>query len=208
MEIKANNWYRTRGGEIAFVFGINPYSPKERESVHGTLKEGWLISWFANGRYLRVPLADEDLVEHLPDCDGFDWVPTPKIKLEFNKKYVQTNGEIVGPITLLHSGEFCYYDIKLSRVWNESGIRLNDDKRATENIVAEYVEPTSVYEPWDFESMPVVVKVRNKDTGRLYVAYPAWDSVTVCDCGSWNYKTFLAQYEQLDNTPCGKRVQP
>jgi hypothetical protein len=128
--------------------------------------------------------------------------------LEFNNKYVQANGDIVGPISLLHSGEFCYYDIKLARVWNQSGIRLNDDKRATENIVSEYVEPEPVYEPWDFESMPDFVRVQGKIDGKRWTAFPISDYL--CQRGTkWiDYQELFDHYTQLDGSPCGKRVQP
>ena len=135
-------------------------------------------------------------------------MPTPKIKLEFNGKYLQANGEIIGPISLLHSGEFCYCDIKLAKVWNESGIRLNEDKRATENIVSEYVEPEPTYEPWDFESMPVAVKIKEKENGFCCLARPHCSEFCVGSQGLCTYKELLDHYTQLDGSPCGKLVQP
>jgi hypothetical protein len=208
LEIKANSWYRTRGGEIAYVAAIAP--GKHRCPVLGC-KKSMTLTWDMEGRYFGDNTkADNDIVEHLPDCDGFDWVPTPKIQLEFNGKHVQANGEIVGPISVLHSSEFCYDDIKLARVWNESGIRLNDDKRATENIVSEYVEPEPVYEPWDFESMPVAVKVKAKSYKSKYMS----TVIPHCDCVSsacgqfFAYQVLFDHYTQLDGTPCGKMVQP
>jgi hypothetical protein len=206
MEIKANNWYRTRGGDIAYVAAIAPFSHVNYPLYGWTAKE--TRSWTLDGKWMRGELSQPDLVEHLPDCNGFDWVPTPKIKLEFNGKYLQANGEVVGPISLLHSGEFCYYDIKLARVWNESGIRLNDDKRATENIVSEYVEPEPVYEPWDFDTMPDFVRVQSKTDGKRWTAFPI--SNDLCQRGTkWiDYKELFDHYTQLDGTPCGKRVQP
>jgi len=205
LEIKANNWYRTRGGEIAYVAAIAPFDVSF--VVFGWVKNG-VECWNPGGRYLLSFEHDKDLIKHLPDCDSFDWKPKPKITLEFNNKYVQANGDIVGPISLLHSGEFCYYDIKLARVWNESGIRLNDDKRATENIVSEYVEPEPVYEPWDFESMPDFVRVQGKIDGKRWTAFPISDYL--CQRGTkWiDYQELFDHYTQLDGTPCGKRVQP
>jgi hypothetical protein len=105
---------------------------------------------------------------------------------------------------VLHSGEFCYYDVKLARVWNESGIRLNEDKRATENIVSEYVEPEPTYEPWDFESMPVAVKVRGKYSKKEHIAISLKSSVWLIDGGTFSYNILFMECEQLDGTPCGR----
>jgi len=212
LEIKANNWYRTRGGEIVYMFGVNPYPSKELASFFGTFKGGFGTSWFPDGTYIGGTPYDNDLVEHLPDCDGFDWVPKPKIKLEYGKKYVLANGEIVGPMECeknhkllrLYSSE----PYGIYRFWSEDGVRCLEEARPTENIVAEYIEPEPTHEPWDFESMPVAVKVRNKKNNIKYLAFPCSVVVKLENGGTIKYNDFINDYTQLDGTPCGKRVQP
>ena len=81
MEIKANQWYRTRGGRIRFTTVIDDSGP-EAVRIQGIDEHGRACGWFIDGRWLRNHQSDNDLVEHLPDCTGFDWVPTPKIKLD------------------------------------------------------------------------------------------------------------------------------
>jgi len=79
MEIKANQWYRTRGGEIAYVAAIVPF-PRMYPGVG--IADDNLRTWTLDGTYVIGATREHDLVEHLPDCTGFDWVPTPKIKLD------------------------------------------------------------------------------------------------------------------------------
>jgi hypothetical protein len=40
---------------------------------------------------------DEDIIEHLPGCTGFDYVPTPKLQLREGAWYEREDGKIVGP---------------------------------------------------------------------------------------------------------------
>lgn len=204
MEIKANSWYRTRGGEIAFAAGIIPES-RTYQAVG--CDKGDVKSWTLCGRYIEDDVDGRDLVEHLPDCDSFDWKPKPKIQLEAGKKYVLANGDVSDPLTLINDREFCFYDKTSGNLWNCEGVRFIYDARATENIVSEYVEPTPTYVPWDFDTMPDFVRVKSKDNDKRWAAFPISD--TLCQRGTlWcEYKQLFDGYTQLDGKPCGRVKQ-
>ncbi len=202
LQIKADSWYRTRGGEIAYVAAIAPMSHITYPVYGWTRKE--TRSWTLDGNWVRGELSQPDLVEHLPDCDSFDCVPKPKIQLQAGKKYVLVDRSVVGPLRLLYASEPKWYDDKSNRVWNEAGEHQRKFARATENIVSEYVEPTPVYEPWDFESMPDFVRVKDKADGMRFTAWPL--SENACQRGTYwmEYKELFDKYTQLDGTPCGR----
>ena len=203
LQIKANSWYRTRGGEIAYVAAIVQFGPFVVIGLVGADADRWTIS----GAYYVDDTNVMDLVEHLPDCDGFDWVPKPKIQLEAGKKYVMANGEVVGPISSDTDPMSEYRFWALGMRWNSEGVRVTKEFRSTHNIVAEYVEPEPAYVPWDFESMPETVRVKAKECGTRWVARPASD--TYCMRGNFlsTYKELFDHYVQLDGTPCGRVKQ-
>lgn len=72
IEIKAGQWYWTRGGEIAYVAAILPF--RSNYPVIGVL-HGDVQSWTLSGLCFEDDGSNDDLIEHLPDCTGFDWVP-------------------------------------------------------------------------------------------------------------------------------------
>jgi hypothetical protein len=58
-----------------------------------------------DGTWCEDETHGEDIIEHLPDCTGFDWVPTPKLQLREGAWYERKDGKIVGPCRLLDSQE-------------------------------------------------------------------------------------------------------
>lgn len=78
MKIEANQWYRTRSGEIAYVAAILPF--EHAFPILGAMRN-YARSWFTNGKYYKGQDHEFDLVEHLPDCDSFDWVPKPQYEI-------------------------------------------------------------------------------------------------------------------------------
>jgi hypothetical protein len=92
MEIKANNWYRTRGGEIAYVAAIVPF--QTGYPALGVV-QGDIQSWMLAGLCFEDDTSNDDLVEHLPDCDSFDWVPKPKVETPKEKSVGFSVGDIL-----------------------------------------------------------------------------------------------------------------
>jgi hypothetical protein len=77
VKLEAGNWYRTRGGEIVYcVGGSKAVDTGDRWIVEND--EGEINTYHFDGRWLSDEVDENDLIEHLPDCDGFDWVPPPK----------------------------------------------------------------------------------------------------------------------------------
>jgi hypothetical protein len=98
VKLEAGNWYRTRGGEIVYcVGGSKAVDTGDRWIVEND--EGEINTYHFDGRWLSDEVDENDLIEHLPDCDGFDWVPPkPKLQLREGAWYERKDGKIVGPI--------------------------------------------------------------------------------------------------------------
>lgn len=78
IEIKYGQWWRTRAGVIVFVFSLLPkeVTTNVLQPVAVVSKDGAYFSHCTNGKYLLdASQSGRDLVEHLPDCMGFDWKP-------------------------------------------------------------------------------------------------------------------------------------
>lgn len=74
IEVKVGQWYRNRRDQIAYVFGkrtveTNVEHPFYVETLAGA------YSCTPAGKYYCSNSDGRDLVEHLPDCDSFTWVP-------------------------------------------------------------------------------------------------------------------------------------
>jgi hypothetical protein len=77
MKIEVGQYYRNRRGQLCKVVEV---TDENQDCVLVVCKEasGWYSSlWFqSDGTEHGDDFESElDLVEHLPDCDGFDWKP-------------------------------------------------------------------------------------------------------------------------------------
>lgn len=96
IKLEAGQWYRTRGGDIVHCVWEKPAFTKY-PFVVGTSR-GDVYSTTACGRYFSDGQEHRnDIIEHLPGCTGFDWVPEPKLQLREGAWYEREDGEIVGP---------------------------------------------------------------------------------------------------------------
>lgn len=79
IEIKAGQWWRRRDGEIVYVFGIIPTHVYAYVlPVLAVSREGNLHRCTEVGKFVTtIAESPLDLIEHVPDCTGFDWVPEP-----------------------------------------------------------------------------------------------------------------------------------
>ena len=84
MEFKAGQWYCTRSGEIAYVYASLDAELHKRARtdypIKGVVSSFGQECWTLKGYVYADNHAGEannprDLVEHLPDCTGFDWKP-------------------------------------------------------------------------------------------------------------------------------------
>ena len=95
MEIKVGQWYRTRGGAIQKVVadlrehGIASAYPYPLIEVNRDGEPSLLTTEgrFHAGDDGQNP-STKDIVEHLPDCDGFDWVPKPTTRTVTFRKWI------------------------------------------------------------------------------------------------------------------------
>ena len=98
IKLEAGQWYRTRGGEIVYWVGTKPGCTPARYHGIACRQNGDSLSYLLDGQY-SDEIRDHQLsiIEHLPDCTGFDWVPPPKLQLREGAWYERRDGVIVGP---------------------------------------------------------------------------------------------------------------
>jgi hypothetical protein len=144
MKIEVGEYYRTGQKLIVLCLAHNPY----RKSTPYVLvtKNGEINEHREDGKYFSSGIESEfDIVEHLPDCTGFDWVPKPKLQLREGAWYKRKDGKIVGPCKRSTD--------KADRPWSIAAIYYKDDGTNTINwatIIEEVPDPTPkpVYRPF------------------------------------------------------------
>lgn len=96
IKLQAGQWYRRRDGEIVYCFAKNPVNVTY--PYHLCCEDGTFETVDEAGDFCdETDDDDEDIIEHLPDCTGFDWEPTPKLQLREGAWYERKDGKIVGP---------------------------------------------------------------------------------------------------------------
>ena len=93
MEIKVGQWYRTRGGAIQKVVAdLREHSITCICPLIAIHSDGDQTTLSCLGRVYAGDDGNDkspyDLVEHLPDCDGFDWVPKPTTRTVTFRKWI------------------------------------------------------------------------------------------------------------------------
>lgn len=79
MKIEVGQWYRLRNGEIGYVFG-KMLSDTAGHPFRMERAGGIAVSLTLDGHYYNSRDPNQnDIIEHLPNCDSFTWVP-PKSK--------------------------------------------------------------------------------------------------------------------------------
>lgn len=71
-KFEAGQWWESRCGSRRYVVGVNP-----RHNGYPFIvvdEEGDTAEHTEEGHYYSHTTSDYDLVKHLPDCTGFDWV--------------------------------------------------------------------------------------------------------------------------------------
>jgi hypothetical protein len=100
IKLEAGQWYKLLDERIGFCIGEGPKNGDIHYDNYPMLLvfnyAGNVYGWYtADG--VSADESDDNVVEHLPGCTGFDWVPTPKLQLREGAWYVRKDGEIVGP---------------------------------------------------------------------------------------------------------------
>jgi hypothetical protein len=84
VKLEAGQWYRNRDGFVRYVIGIGPLMGKPKEDAYPFLVLGDAVGadvvWCREDGKCYDDESNEDLVEHLPCCDGFDWKPPKPIE--------------------------------------------------------------------------------------------------------------------------------
>jgi len=97
--IRSKQWYRARGGEIVYCVGRLPRQLKDTVPYRWWCVDNgaYILTYTPSGRFFADKVDRRDIIEHLPDCTGFDWVPPPKLQLREGAWYERKDGLIVGP---------------------------------------------------------------------------------------------------------------
>jgi hypothetical protein len=227
MKIEVGQWYRNGAGHIVFCLAKNPYTtdyPWVMVSHNGFDTE--VESYQIDGTYSSSPylegiedLEDWNIVEHLPDCTGFDWVPKPKLQLREGAWYKRKDGKIVGPCAVdPDQDDYCtHFNYK----WVVGSWRYRDDGtnavESTQHLECEVPDPTPkpVYRP--FANAEEFSPHRDRWIGRMTGSTPAKGYCKVVgyeDAGVWidsrNLKTYREWFEDgrtfEDGTPFGVKV--
>lgn len=104
IKLEAGQWYRLLDGRIGFCIGEGPKNGDIHYDNYPMLLvfnyAGDAYGWYTIGGVSADETDGCDLIEHLPDCTGFDWEepkPEPKLQLREGAWYERKDGEIVGP---------------------------------------------------------------------------------------------------------------
>lgn len=80
LELFTHVWFRTRAGELAVVFntGVGIYPLVGARGGVAYMHECWTADGFSS---MRLEKHDNDLVDHLPECTGWDWEPKDRLQM-------------------------------------------------------------------------------------------------------------------------------
>lgn len=80
VKLEAGQWWRNQDGFIRYVIGKGPLMGKPKEDAYPFLvlgdAAGSDVFWCREDGKCYADESNEDLIEHLPCCDGFNWVPS------------------------------------------------------------------------------------------------------------------------------------
>jgi hypothetical protein len=207
IKLEAGQWYRSRGGEICFVVG--------RSAAFESGADCWVVeeshganeTFTEDGFFLSVRSEHHrDLIEHIPDCTGFDWVPAPKLQLREGAWYERADGNIVGPCerceestTILTDGIakwrigcLWYSDVGTCPVYSNYLIREVEPPKPKYRAFKNRNEALSHCEGWWLDEAGAAFRVMRVESG----------GVTVYGC----FMSFDVAFERLkrqDGSPFG-----
>lgn len=75
VKLEAGQWYRTRGGEIWYCIGESKATSDPLDKWVVENRYGQIDTFCIDGSWVENDQNESDIVEHLPDCTGFDWEP-------------------------------------------------------------------------------------------------------------------------------------
>jgi len=150
VKLEAGNWYRNRDGKIFYCIG------ESKAMMSGG--DSWLVEdemgsnecFYANGRFVDYEENKRDLTEHLPDCDGFDWVPPKRPDAPEGWRWLEDDEKI-------QDGD-CYWgkkysdkefiDDKASFYIGQTWVRLKHLMPHTWGVLREVNPPAPKYRPF------------------------------------------------------------
>ncbi len=77
IKLQAGQWYRDGQGDIVYCIGFNPCQDTtiRNYSWMCCTKDTHVRYYTGGGKFDQLKQCLKDIIEHLPDCDSFDWVP-------------------------------------------------------------------------------------------------------------------------------------
>ena len=80
IKLEAGQWYRRRDKSIVYCLGFGPCKDNKYPVLVTENEDCDCTEWYkTDGTFTNNSAGStNDIVEHLPDCTGFDWVAPPK----------------------------------------------------------------------------------------------------------------------------------
>ncbi len=97
VKLEAGQWYRDRSGGIRYCIGASMALANRGDKWVIEDQDGRCGVYHNDGAWIEFEQDPFDIIEHMPDCTGFDWVPPPKLQLREGAWYERKDGVVVGP---------------------------------------------------------------------------------------------------------------
>lgn len=152
IKLQAGQWYRDGQGDIVYCIGFNPCQDTtiRNYSWMCCTKDTHVRYYTGGGKFDRLKQCFKDIVEHLPDCDSFDWVPPKRPNAPEGWRWLEDDEKIQGEdcywAKKYNNGEFA--DDKASCYIGKTWIRLKHLMPWAWGVVRKIEPPQPKYRPF------------------------------------------------------------
>lgn len=201
IKLEAGQWYRNRDGEICYCIGNSKAMSDQSDHWFVETETAYCETFHTDGSFLGNTENKRDLIEHLPDCTGFDWEPPKPIEPPEGWRLLTDDDEItVDDLWLDTDRKWRNFTFMSSDI---CGSKWNQDRHP---FMARKIEPK--YRPFanDQEAFPHCDEwLVNESNHKLRVGRVNKSGIATYD-GYFDFEHAFFKYKKLDGTPFGVRV--
>ena len=106
---QAGEWWQTRGGERRYIAGRQPDCTVSAYPLIAVNNNEMSVELTDDGRYCHDVQSSEDLVQHLPGCDSWDWVEP--VEPPFPRYFVYVGTDV------------CFWDFVKATEWGTNPMK-------------------------------------------------------------------------------------